>query len=843
MLVRDEAAKLAGEIAELRHAIHREPEIGLDLPKTQRKVLDALAGLPLEVSTGTAVSSVTAVLRGGRPGPVVLLRGDMDALPVTEETGLPYASAIPGAMHACGHDLHTAMLAGAAKLLSARQAEVPGTVIFMFQPGEEGYAGARYMINEGVLDAAGERPVAAYALHVSGNKLPCGMFSTRPGPMLAAADQITVTVHGRGGHASQPHRAADPIPAACEMVIALQTMVTRKFDVFDPVVITVGSFHAGTTDNVIPDQARFLATARSYSAASRTALADLVPRLITDIADAHGLTADAEYAAEYPVTVNDATEAAFAGQVITEVFGPDRGETAKFPITGAEDFSFVLEEVPGAFIFLGACPPDRDPETAPTNHSAIALFDDSVLAEGTALYAELALRRLAQGRLRARADTAFTRGRPARPGVGHNLSVSAGSVASGVGVSAREAEVLAALGEHLTNAEIAARLFISVRTVESHVSSLLRKLQVNDRRALAAAAATLRAGAASAAARGGPAAALAADLVRRPGRRTGRAGRGARGAPAGDRGRPGRGRQDPAGAERGHRGGRAVRRRRLVRRSRAGHRSGAWSRRPSRPRSASASARAGRPRTPCSAGWRRGRRCWSWTTASTCWTGCRCCSSGCSRAARGCRCWSPAGPGCWCRSSGCSRCPGLSIAAGDGGPGDAVELFLSARRRGRERADGGGRPAPGRGHLPGPRRRGAGDRADRRPRPVARPGRARGRAGRPDAPADRRAAGSTTGTVRCGPRWTGATPCWTRPTGRCCAGSRCSRPRSPRPRRQAMLAGWPPAAATARSRPRWPGSPTRACWSPSRTRTEPATAPWRPIRQYGAAQLDRGGRG
>src|SRR5215472_10993974 len=216
--VRDEAAKLAGEITELRHAIHREPEIGLDLPKTQRKVLDALSGLPLEVSTGKAVSSVTAVLRGGRPGPVVLLRGDMDALPVTEETGLPYASAIPGVMHACGHDLHTAMLAGAAKLLSARQAELPGTVIFMFQPGEEGYAGARYMINEGVLDAAGQRPGAAYALHVTSNRLPRGVFSTRPGPLLAAADQITVTVRGRGGHASMPHRAADPVPVACEIV-------------------------------------------------------------------------------------------------------------------------------------------------------------------------------------------------------------------------------------------------------------------------------------------------------------------------------------------------------------------------------------------------------------------------------------------------------------------------------------------------------------------------------------------------------------------------------------------------------------------------------------------------
>jgi hippurate hydrolase len=395
--VRDEAARIAGDIAELRHAIHREPEIGLDLPKTQHKVLAALDGLPLEISTGQGLSSVTAVLRGGRPGPVVLLRGDMDALPVTEETHLPYASAIPGAMHACGHDTHTAMLAGAARLLSARRAELPGTVIFMFQPGEEGYAGARHMINEGVLEAAGERPVAAYALHVTSNRLPCGVFSTRGGAMLAAADQITVTVHGRGGHASTPHRAADPIVVACEMVTALQTLVTRKFDVFDPVVITVGSFHAGTADNVIPDEAKFWATARSFSREARGALAELVPRLIGDIARGHGLTAEATYAGEYPVTVNDPAEAAFAGETIAAVFGGGRGETAQFPITGAEDFSFVLEQVPGAFVMLGACPPDQDPETAPTNHSAVAVFDDAALADGTALYAELALRRLAQG--------------------------------------------------------------------------------------------------------------------------------------------------------------------------------------------------------------------------------------------------------------------------------------------------------------------------------------------------------------------------------------------------------------------------------------------------------------
>src|SRR6202167_120658 len=296
--VRDEAAQLADQIAELRHAIHREPEIGLQLPKTQRKVLDALDGLPLEISTGQELSSVTAVLRGGQPGPVVLLRGDMDALPVTELTGLPYASTIPGVMHACGHDLHTAMLAGAARLLSARQAVLPGTVIFMFQPGEEGYAGARQMIREGVLEAAGPRPVAAHGPHLTSNRLRCGMFSTRPGAMLAAADQITVTVHGRGGHASQPHRAADPVPAACEIVLALQTLVTRKFDVFDPVVITVGCFQAGTTDNVIPDKATFLATARSFSPEARNALQELVPRLARDIGAAHGLTVDAEYATE-----------------------------------------------------------------------------------------------------------------------------------------------------------------------------------------------------------------------------------------------------------------------------------------------------------------------------------------------------------------------------------------------------------------------------------------------------------------------------------------------------------------------------------------------------------------
>ena len=396
----DEATVISGQLTELRRAIHREPEIGLDLPRTQEKVLAALKGLPLEISLGSSLSSVTAVLRGGRSGrpgrtgKTVLLRGDMDALPITERTGLPYASAVDGAMHACGHDLHTAMLAGAARLLAARQAELAGNVIFMFQPGEEGPGGARYMIEEGVLDAAGERPAAAYALHVASSELPLGVCSARPGTALAAADVLDVTVRGHGGHASKPHLSADPIPAACEIVIALQTLATRRFDAFDPVIITVGNFHAGTKDNIIPDTARFQASIRTLSAASRERVKEAAVTLARQIAAAHGLSAEVDYLDGYPVTVNDDGEAAFAERVVSDVFGPERFIRPRYPITGSEDFSYVLEQVPGAFIMLGACPPDRDPATAPDNHSAEAVFDDAVLADGAALYAELATRRL-----------------------------------------------------------------------------------------------------------------------------------------------------------------------------------------------------------------------------------------------------------------------------------------------------------------------------------------------------------------------------------------------------------------------------------------------------------------
>jgi amidohydrolase len=395
--VRDDAVAISGELTRLRRAIHRDPEIGLDLPRTQQKVLEALTGLPLEVSCGRSLSSVTAVLRGAGRGPTVLLRGDMDALPVRERTGLDYASQVEGVMHACGHDLHTAMLAGAARLLAARAGELAGNVIFMFQPGEEGDFGARHMISEGVLEAAGERPVAAFGLHVCSDIWPFGVAACRAGTMMAAADRLDVTVGGRGGHASVPHLCADPIPVACEIVTALQTMVTRRFDIFDPVVVTVGSFHAGTAHNVIPDEAQILATIRSFSAAARAAVRQAAPRLAREIAVAHGLTATADYADGYPVTVNDAEAVGFAEQTVTEVLGDGRFTAMADPLAGGEDFSYVLEQVPGAFIMLGACAPDADPATAPSNHSAEAVFDDAVLADGAALLAELALRRLAAG--------------------------------------------------------------------------------------------------------------------------------------------------------------------------------------------------------------------------------------------------------------------------------------------------------------------------------------------------------------------------------------------------------------------------------------------------------------
>ncbi|WP_435796366.1 M20 metallopeptidase family protein [Kitasatospora aureofaciens] len=392
------AALLQPGLATLRRELHQEPEIGLDLPRTQARLLSALDGLPLELTPGKGLSSITAVLRGGRPGPKVLLRADMDALPVQEHVQVPYASKIPGAMHACGHDLHMAALVGATRLLVERRAELAGDVVLMFQPGEEGAGGAQRMVDEGVLDAAGERVVAAYALHVAAALLPNGLVTARPGPMLAASDTLRVTLRGRGGHGSSPHSALDPVPATCEAVLALQSMVTRRIDAFDPVVLTVGTLGAGTAANVIPDEARFEATVRSFSTRSRELVGSEALRVVHGIAAAHGLEAVAEVEPGYPVTVNDPVETDFATGLAARLFGPERYVPMPQPIAGSEDFGVLAAVVPSAFLMLGAAPTDgRDPFTAAYNHSPDAEFEDNVLADGAALLAALALGRLARG--------------------------------------------------------------------------------------------------------------------------------------------------------------------------------------------------------------------------------------------------------------------------------------------------------------------------------------------------------------------------------------------------------------------------------------------------------------
>jgi hippurate hydrolase len=390
MSLLDQARGLLDEATAIRRRIHRHPEIGLHLPLTQAVVLEALRGLPVTVTRGERTTSVVATLDGGHDGPTLLLRADMDALPMPEDTGLDFASEVPGAMHACGHDSHVAMLAAAARLLVAHREELHGRVVLMFQPGEEGYHGARVMIEEGLLD--GDRPPqAAFAIHVV-SYLPSGLLSTRPGPLLASSDRIEITVNGKGGHASAPHRALDPVPVAAQIVTALQTMITRRVDVFDPAVVTIGRIQAGTTNNVIPETAVLEGTVRALSPETREGVLEHVRRVAEGIAAAHGLSAQWILEPGYPPTINDDAMAEFALEVGTDLVGPDLTERMKDPIMGAEDFSYVLQRVPGAMVDLGVAPPGLD--DPPANHSNRMLLDEPAMAHGIALYAALALRYL-----------------------------------------------------------------------------------------------------------------------------------------------------------------------------------------------------------------------------------------------------------------------------------------------------------------------------------------------------------------------------------------------------------------------------------------------------------------
>ena len=385
----DEAAVLLDDTITLRRELHRHPELGLDLPRTQQVILGALEGLPLSVSTGTSTTSVIATLEGGEPGPTTLLRADMDALPMTEDTGLPFASEVPGAMHACGHDAHVAMLVGAARLLSRRQSALPGRVVLMFQPGEEGYAGASAMLDDGLLDEVG--PVErAFAIHVT-PLAPSGWVASKPGAFMASADAFRLVVTGQGGHASMPHDAVDPVPVACEIVTALQAMVTRRIAVSDPAVLTVASIHAGTTDNVIPESAELLGTVRALSEGSRAATLEGLERVAGHVAAAHLCEATiTEIPPGYPVTVNDAVALEEVLGIAEDLLGADHVVRMPTAVMGAEDWSFVLQRVPGSMVLLGMAPPGVA-HPAP-NHSNRMVLDEAALATGVALHAAVALR-------------------------------------------------------------------------------------------------------------------------------------------------------------------------------------------------------------------------------------------------------------------------------------------------------------------------------------------------------------------------------------------------------------------------------------------------------------------
>jgi hippurate hydrolase len=292
-------------------------------------------------------------------------------------------------MHACGHDAHMAMLVAAARLLCERRDAIAGNVVFMFQPGEESFGGAQLMLNEGVLEASGDRPAAAFALHVFPTD-DSGSARTRAGPLMGSSDILHAALTGRGGHASAPHRALDPVPVAAEAVLALQTYVARRTDPMDPVVLTIGKLEAGTTSNVIPESATMLGTLRTLSEDTRTTVKADVIALLGGVIRAHGLGAQVEWEDGYPVVVNDAAASAFALQTAAEVLGPRNTVDMPLPVLASEDFSYVLQRVPGAMVFLGAQPPGDDAPAA--LHSNRMLMDEDAMAAGIALHAAFAMR-------------------------------------------------------------------------------------------------------------------------------------------------------------------------------------------------------------------------------------------------------------------------------------------------------------------------------------------------------------------------------------------------------------------------------------------------------------------
>jgi hippurate hydrolase len=380
-------AEFHAEAAAWRRDIHQHPELLYDVHRTAGLVADRLKAFAVdEVATGIGRTGVVGVIRGrgNGAGPVIGLRADMDALPIAEATGLAYASQNPGLMHACGHDGHTAMLLGAARYL-AETRNFSGTAIVIFLPAEEGGGGAKAMLDDGLMERFGIEEI--YGMHNMPG-IPLGHFGIRPGPLLASTDDFEIEIRGRGGHAAQPHQTVDPIVAAAAIIQALQTIVSRTLDPLDAAVVSVTRIDAGTASNVIPDAAYLSGTLRALRADTRDRIDERTRRVVSSLAAAFGATATIDIRRKYPVTSNHPDQAAFAASVAAEIAGADRVDTDTQPIMGAEDFSFMLESRPGAFILVG------NGDSAGL-HSPLFDFNDETIPVGSSYWAKLVEKRLA----------------------------------------------------------------------------------------------------------------------------------------------------------------------------------------------------------------------------------------------------------------------------------------------------------------------------------------------------------------------------------------------------------------------------------------------------------------
>ncbi|HXG62540.1 MAG TPA: amidohydrolase [Planctomycetota bacterium] len=387
MKLSPEVVRTRAEVVSLRRAVHRHPELGFREERTAALIRSRLRAFGVEHRAVCGTGTV-ALVRGARPGPTILIRADMDALPVQEENRVPYASRVPGLMHACGHDGHVAIALGAARVLQSLRHRLAGNVKFMFQPAEEGPGGAGPMLEAGVL----RRPKveAAFALHLW-NEIPVGKAGIRPGPVFAAADEFEMVVEGRGGHGAAPHQTVDPVVAAAQVVAACQTIVSRRVDPVSSAVVTFGEIHGGTRHNIIPDSVRLTGTLRSFEESVRRLLAREVPRVARRAAAAMGAGLRYTYRPGYPATVNDPEMTRRVREAAREVLGPGGAFECR-PTMGAEDMSLVLREVPGCYFFLGSANPRRG--LRHPHHSARFDFDEAALAAGVEIWVRLALRYL-----------------------------------------------------------------------------------------------------------------------------------------------------------------------------------------------------------------------------------------------------------------------------------------------------------------------------------------------------------------------------------------------------------------------------------------------------------------